>query len=88
MMKKQSKVKQTQKNDWIFELTIIIIDLIVVLAIIVLLEWLLFAFCSFNIYIKLVLAIAIFYVTIAFNGKIMSQCCTKKNPLYKGNDQP
>lgn len=68
---KISKNQMTSKSGCLYDFTIITIDLIVFIALIILLEWLLFTYCSFNVYIMIALAILIMWGCAEINGVIL-----------------
>lgn len=92
--KRQNKWKifqETIDNSCILQIIIIIIDAVISLSFLILLEWILFTYCTLNSYIKLALSVMIFIAIIKINTQVMKHYFpnlgTKKNPLYKKNDK-
>lgn len=82
--------QETIDNSCFFQIIIILIDVAIVLAVLILLEWILFTNCTLNSYIKLALSVMIFIAIVKINAQVMKHYFpnlgTKKNPLYKKND--
>lgn len=93
MDKRQNKWRMFQEaidNSCILQIMVIIIDAVIALAVLILLEWILFAYCTLNSYITLALSLMIFIAIIKINIQVMKHYFpnlgTKKNPLYKKDD--
>lgn len=71
--KEISRNQISHKSGCLYDFIIVAIDLIAVIAIIILLEWLLYTYCSFNIYIMLALTFIIIWGCAAINGVILKK---------------
>lgn len=84
---KSSKVQGTSNRGCFLDAIIIILDLVIAIIVIAALEWLLFTYCSFNSYIMLAIAIAIFGIITLINARIMERYFPNigavRNPNYK-----
>lgn len=74
--KEDEEISENQvppKSGCLYDFIIVATDLIAVIAIIILLEWLLYTYCSFNTYIMLALTFIIIWGCAAINGVILKK---------------